>query len=122
MYYIPPEDVKVELLQTGYYPPCDYLGYKMHYALGRLDAVDGSTIANRVWAIPAPYEGYEAIAGYFCFYHGPWACFVDGEEVRPVPGSLNGGWATRDVVGLPSGRHGPRMPLRKECNEVEYHH
>jgi hypothetical protein len=49
---------------------------------------------------PDPSPGYRDLTGRVAF--SPRAmdeCRVDGEVVRPQPGSFYGGWITSDIVG-----------------------
>ncbi|MFJ9948598.1 DUF427 domain-containing protein [Kitasatospora sp. NPDC091207] len=63
-YYIPPEDVRRELLvpswETTY---CPYKGNAVHFALAPHG--DGGAIA---WSYPVPLRGMEALTGLIAFY------------------------------------------------------
>ena len=97
VYYLPPEDVRMERLTGGGGSSfCEWKGAARYYAL------NGAEVA---WYYPAPTKGFEAIAGYLAFYAGRVAlqdgdgCFVDSERVTPQPGGFYGGWITPDIVG-----------------------
>ena len=48
----------------------------------------------------SPSRAFAPIRDHVAFYAGPMdGCYVDGEKVRPQPGSFYGGWLTSDIVG-----------------------
>ena len=97
VYYIPPEDVRLEhLLDAPGSSVCEWKGRARYHTV-----VVGSRRAERTaWSYPDPLPGYEAIRGHLAFYAGPMdACTVGGELVQPQPGRFYGGWITSDVVG-----------------------
>jgi uncharacterized protein (DUF427 family) len=97
VYYVPPGDVRRELLRpSGATTVCEWKGRARYF-----DVVVGDrTAVGAAWAYPEPAPGYEAIRDHVAFYPGRVdACFVDAERVRPQPGRFYGGWITPDVVG-----------------------
>lgn len=102
-FYIPPEDVVVELLRPR--PGgsvCEWKGTAIYWAL-QADNVAAEAIA---WSYPDPMPGFAAIAGYFSFYPGRVESYVDGERVLPQPGGFYGGWVTGEIVGPFKGEPG----------------
>lgn len=97
VYYIPPEDVRTELLtQTARRSFCEWKGAATYWTL----AVGERVSADAAWSYPDPAPGYEAIAGYFAFYpQRVDECTVDGEVVRAQEGGFYGGWITSEIVG-----------------------
>jgi len=95
-FYIPPHDVREQLLQP--HPGlsvCEWKGVA-HYWLLR----DHRGYAQPIgWRYPSPNPPFEAVAGYYSFYPALVECFVDGERVRPQPGDFYGGWVTSEIVG-----------------------
>ncbi|MBA1149136.1 DUF427 domain-containing protein [Ectothiorhodospiraceae bacterium WFHF3C12] len=101
-FYLPPEDV-VETLLTAVAggTMCEWKGVARYWAL----AADGDA-GPVAWTYPDPPEGFRAIAGYYAFYPGSLACFVNAERVRPQPGRYYGGWVTSELVGPFKGEPG----------------
>ena len=94
-FYIPPDDVRAELLQP--FPGmsvCEWKGAASYWSLKT------STRTNEAvaWAYPAAQPPYEVISGYLSFYPGRLACFVDHKCVPPQPGLFYGGWLTDEIV------------------------
>lgn len=104
VYYIPPEDVKMEYLTlTGRATWCEWKGRAAYYTV----TVGDRQAANAAWFYPDPAPGYAAIRDHVAFYPHPMdACYVDGELVQPQAGELYGGWITSDIVGPFKGEPG----------------
>lgn len=104
VYYIPPEDVRAEVLvPTQYRTYCEYKGAASYWTV----KVGNCAARNAVWSYLSPSRGYEAIAGYFAFYADPMdACYVNDERAIPQPGRFYGGWITSDIVGPFKGENG----------------
>lgn len=104
VYYIPPEDVRMDLLKEN--PDatwCEWKGLARYYDV----EVGGVRATAAAWYFPLPTRIYEPMKGYIAFYpQAMEACFVEGERVRPQPGSYYGGWITGDVVGPFKGEPG----------------
>lgn len=104
VYYIPPEDVRMEFLQeTKRRSFCEWKGQAIYF-----DVVVGDRTARQAaWSYPEPTSGYESIHGYLAFYAQKMdGCFVGDEKARPQPGFFYGGWITDDVVGPFKGEPG----------------
>ncbi len=97
VYYIPPEDVRMEYLTTTPRTTfCEFKGAASYYSV----SVGDKTAANAAWSYPRPRAGYTSIAGYVAFYPGRMdACIVDGELVQAQRGDFYGGWITSNIVG-----------------------
>lgn len=104
-YYLPPEDVRTDLLRPGggRQTFCEWKGLADH-----LDVVVGGRVAREAaWSYPSPNRDFVSIAGWISFYPGRVdACFLDEEPVRPQPGAYYGGWITDDIVGPFKGEPG----------------
>jgi uncharacterized protein (DUF427 family) len=103
-YYIPPEDVRTDLLEPAEgQTVCEWKGVASY----RHATVNGRTARKAAWTYPDPKEGYEQIRDYLAFYPGRVdACYLDDELVRPQPGRYYGGWITDDIVGPFKGEPG----------------
>jgi len=97
VYYIPPEDVKMEYFTpTTHHSYCEFKGQASYYTI----RVGGKNIPNGAWYYPKPSRGYEAITNSIAVYPSQMdACYVDGEQVQPQEGDFYGGWITSDIVG-----------------------
>ena len=102
-FYIPPKDVRGELLQP--FPGasvCEWKGTAKYWAL-KTSAPAREAMA---WSYPAAQSPYELIAEYFSFYPGRVECFVNNQRVRGQPGYFYGGWVTDEIVGPWKGEPG----------------
>jgi uncharacterized protein (DUF427 family) len=104
VYYIPPEDIKMEYLRlTSRSSWCEWKGQAGYYTI----TVGDKQAAHAAWFYPQPTPGFESIRGYVAFYpHLMDACFVEGERVQPQVGGFYGGWITSDIVGPFKGEPG----------------
>ena len=104
VYYIPPEDTRMEYLQPGAGRSfCEWKGAAGYYTL----EVNGRRAENVAWYYPKPTPTFAAIRDHVAFYAAPMdACTVDGERVTPQPGGFYGGWITTDIVGPFKGEPG----------------
>jgi uncharacterized protein (DUF427 family) len=104
VYYVPPEDIREGALQPA--PGRSFCEWKGEARYFTVQAGDRRA-EKAAWSYPAPTPGFAAIKDHVAFYAGPMdRCLVDGEEVRPQPGSFYGGWVTDDVVGPFKGEPG----------------
>lgn len=99
-FYIPPRDVRVELLKpfpgTSF---CEWKGAANYWAL--------ETAREAIaWSYPTAQAPYGTISGYLSFYPGRVECLVDGKRGRPQPGYFYGGWITDEIVGPWKGEPG----------------
>lgn len=106
IYYIPPEDVRMEFLQAEAGSSfCEWKGQARYYAV----MVGGRKAQQAAWAYPNPTPAFKEIKDCIAFYAEKMdACTVDGEQVRPQEGSFYGGWITRDIAGPFKGGPGSR--------------
>ena len=96
-YYIPPEDVRVELLEPNDHQTfCEWKGIAHH-----LDLTVGTTrVEDIAWYYPEPNRDYDSICDFIAFYPDRLdTCLVDGEEAAPEPNPFYGGWITSDILG-----------------------
>ena len=103
-FYIPPEDVRVDLLQpisnTSF---CEWKGMARYYDI----VVDSKTASAASWCYPEPTRRFESMRNYLAFYpHMMDACFVGDEKVQSQAGGFYGGWITSDIVGPFKGEPG----------------
>jgi uncharacterized protein (DUF427 family) len=103
-YYIPPDDVRRELLVASKHRSfCEWKG-QAHYwtvRVGRREASDAA------WSYPELFAPFEEMVDYLAFYCAAMdVCRVDGEVAQPQPGAFYGGWITPDVVGPFKGEPG----------------
>ncbi|HEY9422432.1 MAG TPA: DUF427 domain-containing protein [Thermoanaerobaculia bacterium] len=96
VYYIPPEDVRMDLLKENPKATwCDWKGLALYYDV----EVDGRRAEAAAWYFPLPTRIYEPMKHYVAFYpQAMEACFVDGERAQAQEGDY-GGWITNDIVG-----------------------
>jgi uncharacterized protein (DUF427 family) len=97
VYYLPPEDVRTDLLTPGGASSvCEWKGEARYWNVERNDLV----VADAAWSYPTPWCGFEAIADFLAFYVAKMdACYVGDERAAPQPGGFYGGWVTGDLVG-----------------------
>jgi len=96
-YYIPPEDIKIEVLQAETRQTmCEFKGIANYWTV----SVDGKTASHCAWSYETPNPAYAAIKGSLSFYAEPMdACYVGDEQVAPQEGNFYGGWITSKIVG-----------------------
>jgi len=97
VYYIPPEDVRMDYLQTEAGSSfCEWKGQALYFSV----VVGGTKAQRAVWTYPNPVPAYARIKDHIAFYAEKMdMCTVDGELVRPQEGSFYGGWITKDIIG-----------------------
>ncbi|MEC4894296.1 MAG: DUF427 domain-containing protein [Oscillatoria sp. PMC 1051.18] len=97
VYYIPPEDIKMEYLQrTGRQSFCEWKGNAGYYTI----VVNDKQAENAAWFYPNPTSRFAPIKDYVAFYPSRMdACYVDEEQVQAQAGDFYGGWITSDIVG-----------------------
>jgi uncharacterized protein (DUF427 family) len=97
VYYVPPADVRMELLRpTEHQTDCEYKGTASYWSI----ELPGRSVPNAAWAYRSPRPGYESIRDRLAFY--AWAvdeAWVGDERATPQPGRFYGGWVTSRVVG-----------------------
>ena len=104
VYYIPPQDVKMEYLETTSRTSwCEWKGQAAYHTV----SVGDKQVESAAWSYPDPTPGFETIRGYVAFYPDLMdACYVDGEQVQAQSGGFYGGWITSDIVGPFKGEPG----------------
>jgi uncharacterized protein (DUF427 family) len=97
VYYIPPEDIKMEYLHpTNRQTFCEWKGQGSYYTV----QVGEKQAPNAAWYYPQPTPEFEAIKDYVAFYPSRMeACYVDDEQVKAQEGDFYGGWITSEIVG-----------------------
>jgi len=97
VYYIPPEDVRMDCLQTESGSSfCEWKGQARYFSV----VVGKTKVQQAAWAYPRPVPAYAQIKDHVAFYAEKMdVCTVDGEPVRPQEGSFYGGWITKDIIG-----------------------
>jgi uncharacterized protein (DUF427 family) len=81
-FYIPMEDVRIELLQPSKLRSrCPYKGQAVYWSV----QAGGRVIENIVWSYPDPIPECPKIKGLLCFFNEKVDLFVDGElQERPI--------------------------------------
>ena len=104
VYYIPPEDIKIEYLTPSIRNSwCEWKGQAAYYNV----SVGDKRVENAAWYYPRPESSFESLKGYVAFYPSLMdACYVDGERVQSQAGDFYGGWITSDIVGPFKGEAG----------------
>lgn len=104
VYYIPPEDIRMEfLLPTSRISWCEWKGRARYFTV----SVGGRNAADAAWHYPDPTEEFAAMRSHVAFYpHLMDACYLDRERVQPQAGGFYGGWITSDIVGPFKGEPG----------------
>ncbi|GAC1358892.1 MAG: DUF427 domain-containing protein [Ktedonobacteraceae bacterium] len=97
VYYIPPEDVKMEyFIPTSRSTYCEFKGNASYYTI----KVGEKTIPDGAWYYRQPSPGYETMANYVALYPGKMdTCYVNDEQVQAQEGDFYGGWITKKIIG-----------------------
>lgn len=105
VYYLPPEDVRMDLLVPSRHATfCEWKGAASYLGIA---TPSGRVIPNAAWTYPDPTPGYERLRDHVAFY--AWAvdeAWVGEERATPQPGHFYGGWITSKVVGPFKGEPG----------------
>lgn len=96
-YYLPPDDVRMDLLQPSQRRTfCEFKGPARYFNL----RLDDRLIENCAWSYADPVPQYAVLKNHFAFFAGLVdECWVDDELARPQPGGFYGGWITSDLDG-----------------------
>jgi uncharacterized protein (DUF427 family) len=96
-YYLPPEDVRTDLLSPGRGATvCEWKGTARYLTLELGDR----RLQDVAWSYDRPRPGFEAIAGYVAFYPGRVdEAWVGDERVTAQEGDFYGGWITSRIRG-----------------------
>jgi len=104
VYYLPPEDVRTELLTHA--PGGSFCEWKGRAAYWTVE-VDGRRAERAAWSYPDPTPRFQALKDHLAFYVSRMdACTVDGDEAEPQPGGFYGGWVTPEINGPIKGAPG----------------
>ena len=97
VYYIPPQDIKMEYLQpTSRQSFCEWKGMANYYTI----VVGDKQVPNGAWYYKNPTADFTSIQDYVAFYPSKMeACFLNDERGQAQPGDFYGGWITKDIVG-----------------------
>lgn len=79
-YYLPLEDVVVDLVESAFVTTCAYKGQATHYST----TVGGVELKNVAWSYQDPLEDALSIRGLVSFYQERFDLFVDGERIERV--------------------------------------
>jgi uncharacterized protein (DUF427 family) len=103
VWYIPPDDVRMELLDNSTTSTlCEWKGAASYWTLRAADR----TVEDVAWSYEEPIPAFDALRGYLAFYPSRVdACYVDDEQVTPEPADYYGGWITSEIIG-PFGKRG----------------
>ena len=104
VYYLPPEDVRLDLLErTAHSTHCEWKGDATYLSL----RVGERRIPSVAWSYLSPLPGYEAIRDHLAFYAGLVdEAWVGNERATPQPGHFYGGWVTSRICGPFKGEPG----------------
>jgi uncharacterized protein (DUF427 family) len=101
--YLPPEAMRLELLQPAAgHSFCEWKGVARYFdvVVPAVAGQPGRRLPRAVWQYPEPTPAFAPIAGWFALYPGLMdAVWLAGERVRPQPDGFYGGWITSQVVG-----------------------
>ena len=77
-YYIPPLDVRLDLLRpAARKTSCPYKGFASYWSV----VVDGVEATDSVWGYPTPFIEARAAEGMLSFYTNRFVVEVDGERI-----------------------------------------
>ena len=96
-YYIPTEDVKVNLLRKSKSKSfCEWKGEANYLDL----FTSTRKISNIGWYYSSPKKEFEKIKNFISFYASKTEkCIVNGELVEKQDGDFYGGWITKNLIG-----------------------
>ena len=105
-YYVPPEDVRTDLLVDGEgHSVCEWKGRATYHTL----VLGMRRIPDVAWSYERPLPGYEVLAGHLAFYPGRVdEAWVGDERAVAQEGGFYGGWITSRVQGPFKGAPGTR--------------
>ncbi len=106
VYYIPPEDVRMEHLELSVGSShCEWKGRASYYDV----TTEERTERQAAWFYPDPTPRFAGLEAYVAFYPSRMdGCWVGGEKVEAQEGDFYGGWITSDIVGPFKGAPGTR--------------
>lgn len=97
VYYIPPEDVRMEhLARADRSSYCEWKGRAGYYTI----TVGDRQSRDAAWFYPDPTPAFADIKDHVAFYPSRVdSCYVDAEQVMAQPGDFYGGWVTSEITG-----------------------
>ncbi len=104
-YYLPPEDVRMDLLVTSpSSSACEWKGVASYWSLAGPGV---RPIPDLAWSYERPSPGFEAIRGHLAFYASKVdEAWVGDELAAPQAGGFYGGWMTSRIAGPVKGEPG----------------
>ncbi len=104
VYYVPPGDVALDLLQGSEATTfCEWKGTARYWNLRVADRC----ATDAAWSYADPEPGFESIRDHLAFHAGRVdSCTLGGERVIPQSGQYYGGWITSEIVGPFKGEPG----------------
>jgi uncharacterized protein (DUF427 family) len=105
-YYLPPEDVRTELLRpSSASSVCEWKGSASYWSL----ETGQRRIPELAWSYERPTAPFAAIRGHLAFYASKAdEAWVGDELATPQAGGFYGGWMTSRIVGPVKGEPGSR--------------
>lgn len=106
VYYLPPADVRLDLLTPGRgRSVCEWKGKATYHTL----SLGSRRIEDVAWSYERPLPGFEAITSFLAFYPARVdEAWVGDERVQPQEGGFYGGWITSRIRGPFKGAPGTR--------------
>ncbi len=96
-YYIPPSDVRIELLRPARgVSRCEWKGTAQYWSVR---TQEGERVEEAAWSYSEPFPDFEELRNYLAFYPNRVDCELGGEKVRAQPGGFYAGWITSELVG-----------------------
>jgi len=101
-YYIPFEDVRMDLLaRTDFHSHCPFKGNASYWSL----QAGGKTVENIAWAYEDPFPDAERLRGHLSFYRGKVSALYEGDDEVPflaaAPGAAHANplaaWLLKDA-------------------------
>jgi uncharacterized protein (DUF427 family) len=104
VYYVPPTDVRMDLLQPGRgRSVCEWKGAATYHAL----VLGKRRIDDVAWSYERPTPAFVPIASYLAFYPGRVdEAWVGDERATAQAGGFYGGWITSRIRGPFKGEPG----------------
>ena len=107
VYYIPPTDVRMDLLTPASGSSfCEWKGTAGYWSI----KVGDRLVDQAAWSYAAPDPSFAPLRDYLAFYCAKMdACYVGDEKATPQPGGFYGGWVTSKICGPIKGEPGSQF-------------